>query len=509
MEVLLCINRCSLNCMSTWQEKAQEQQILNLLWPDDTTASRPRALPGLQTLEGSCWELLPSQHLSASLTVDAAQWRAQYADLPRQMRHPKLSFQAWERRHVGIVERRQLRAPKSKHHCFQYGACLCKGRGLRVRKAHQRFQQHVKDMFTKDVLQDGSLVVEIWQVTAEGTDHVAFGQIALQYLSPLTTILLLLVSEDVIKPQKAGNKILKVDVEGFLLPLVELLERLDFRLEIRISMWRLWDSPLHANRVFSASLVEVEEVANSTTTIWAGRQEPPVREVGIGTGDGEHEDSASSADEFLPLLAPPLPHVARPQPDGTTSSSSSSTHSSNTDSDTSSSDSDSDGRDALEAAGVPSSEPQRHAEPSNIQELAEEPRAADAAPAGTPLDALPIHHQGHPIGMLLRYHAKSNDMYVNCTVPSHNCGSKCSLTRTCNASAKRKPQQGRPLGMLAAWAASANTFETKAAHMTFKPSLPQRKAARAALQRLPDAQPFLSYERKKRDGESSEPDECP
>lgn len=97
------------------------------------------------------------------------------------------------------------------------------------------------------------------------------------------------------------------------------------------------------------------------------------------------------------------------------------------------------------------------------------------------------------------------ELYATCP-----CSAKhgvCIKTRTANAG--RRKGQGRPLGYLGAWlqAAARGDMATKADHMKFMPSLAERRMARAAIARLPEAQRFFDFERSRGEDEASEPEE--
>ncbi len=103
----------------------------------------------------------------------------------------------------------------------------------------------------------------------------------------------------------------------------------------------------------------------------------------------------------------------------------------------------------------------------------------------------------------IKYKPQVSDLFVKCPCPSH--GKQCTKTKTCHESCKAL-SQGRPLGMLAAWILSRNTFDTKAEHVyDCKPSRKQRLQARAQLRKEPNYQMFADYERPRREGEEEEP----
>ncbi|CAK0867423.1 unnamed protein product, partial [Prorocentrum cordatum] len=89
----------------------------------------------------------------------------------------------------------------------------------------------------------------------------------------------------------------------------------------------------------------------------------------------------------------------------------------------------------------------------------------------------------------------------------------CSLQRTWRGSERpSRAGQGRPLGLLRAWLAHARHSPDMSGwghvHL-LRPSLEQRQAARAALEAMPEAAPFLAMERAQRPGEPAEPPVAP
>ena len=493
------------------EEVKEEHSIVSDILAEGKLQTSMKAVQGLLSLEGSSWEPRPAHPISNTLQVHTAQWRPEYRDFETYMRHPTLAFKEWQRQHLGLLEPARLQAPRLKHYCHQQGACTCKARGLKIGKAHLRLQQHLKAVLDKDSLLDGFTIVEIWDDTAAGPANTVFGHIALQYLSPLCSILFFLKDDEHRQPQRAGNKVFQVNVEGGWITALEYLERCDYRNVIRARLWTLWESGLHKNRPFSAEFVEGMAVSNSTTTLWAGAQEAPSHQHkpsahdDIAAGAGTEEAAEDIEDAFLetPLQASSVNDEVGSMIGASTTSSSSSSSTDSSDTDSSDVELERGGEDAnVVADTAPPPPPAPPAAPPA-------PPPPHQAEPGPLQDGLPIHNEGQPTGMSLRYHGKTNDMYVTCNEPGHNVGSKCSLTRTCNPTAKRKPQQGRPLGFIAAWAAASSKFPSKAEHMAFKLSFQERRAARDTCKNQPQAVQFLRYEREKREGEESEPDECP
>lgn len=92
---------------------------------------------------------------------------------------------------------------------------------------------------------------------------------------------------------------------------------------------------------------------------------------------------------------------------------------------------------------------------------------------------------------------------------------RCAKTRTANAKAN-KPQQGRPLGFLAAWLIEGPRFHNTSEHMSWDPrseecpSVETRLVCRAlARVEHPGFEELEAYERALAPGEQEEPAECP
>ena len=161
----------------------------------------------------------------------------------------------------------------------------------------------------------------------------------------------------------------------------------------------------------------------------------------------------------------------------------------------------------------PAADPPPSADPNPLQMLRPEAALADdghrhggvALGPRRSLDSLPVRHgTSDEVLAFIKFKPQHRDMIVKC--PKHQ---NCSKTRSCNQSAKF-PQQGRPLGFLAAWASAADQYPTKESH--FKDCVPSKAERREARRRLlaEDASDaFFARERVPRTGEDSEPDVCP
>lgn len=137
-----------------------------------------------------------------------------------------------------------------------------------------------------------------------------------------------------------------------------------------------------------------------------------------------------------------------------------------------------------------------------------------------------VHHAGHhgrrnmsnmvvhlPMGVM-RYYDKADKQYLTMECGHHD---NCKLSRSCQAQTgnarKDREGQGRPIGLLLAWAEVATDFQGGHAHVHMKP-LPdweQRREARERAHALPemDAIFALGLERDLRPGESEEPETIP
>lgn len=109
---------------------------------------------------------------------------------------------------------------------------------------------------------------------------------------------------------------------------------------------------------------------------------------------------------------------------------------------------------------------------------------------------------------MFRYYPATNSVVMHC---AHHDDAQCRLTRTLNASAlASRAGQGRPLGLLLAWATCCDPARGAAAHVhEFVPTLQQRQEARRRLHQLAerdvDLRTLLSFERPQRPGEPEEP----
>lgn len=163
-------------------------------------------------------------------------------------------------------------------------------------------------------------------------------------------------------------------------------------------------------------------------------------------------------------------------------------------------------------ASASSDPPPPAADPNPLQMLRPQAALADDREAGgvalgprRSLDSLPVRHAtSDEVLAFIKFKPQQRDMFVKCLKHKN-----CSKTRSCNDSAKF-PQQGRPIGFLAAWASAADQYATKESH--FKDCLPSKAERREARRRLlaeDAADVFFGRERVPRTGEDSEPDVCP
>ncbi|CAK9031890.1 unnamed protein product, partial [Durusdinium trenchii] len=104
----------------------------------------------------------------------------------------------------------------------------------------------------------------------------------------------------------------------------------------------------------------------------------------------------------------------------------------------------------------------------------------------------------------IKHKPQANDVFIRC--PKHP---SCFKTKTLNAS-DRSLAQGRPLAFLMAWAWEADSHPNKSEHIRLcKPSFEKRKKARQMLKEESNSGTFLDLERPPREGEGSEPENCP
>lgn len=179
--------------------------------------------------------------------------------------------------------------------------------------------------------------------------------------------------------------------------------------------------------------------------------------------------------------------------------------------------SDSDTTPSSSDAGTPARAPQpvdaelaggRGGEVDTTLAVAEGP-AQDGAPRTVrrplegPRSALPTLELEHGA---IKFKRQDGSFCAHC--PVH--GDTCRRTRV--GTPGRRPQQGRPLGSLAAWLQLSGTCSTKAEHQALGVealALPVRAAARHMLYTIPDADYFFGLERERREGEGSEPEDLP
>ena len=114
-------------------------------------------------------------------------------------------------------------------------------------------------------------------------------------------------------------------------------------------------------------------------------------------------------------------------------------------------------------------------------------------------------------GGVLRYYGNKNAVIAHCERHGHHL---CRLTRTLSASmARGRAGQGRPVGMLCAWLASADHEDWDAAglhsRMSPLPDLEARILARSEFNLLPDADAWLALERPVGPEEDEEPEKIP
>jgi hypothetical protein len=132
---------------------------------------------------------------------------------------------------------------------------------------------------------------------------------------------------------------------------------------------------------------------------------------------------------------------------------------------------------------------------------------APPSPPAAPGPRLPASHVRFVEGGKLSVYSRRSIVECVCDNPSHG---KCVLTRTLQPSRSvHKPEQGRPLGLCMAWLANGSVAPSKSAHWDLAswPTYSERVAGRMALRHIDED--FLSFERAKRDGETSEPEEAP
>ena len=112
-----------------------------------------------------------------------------------------------------------------------------------------------------------------------------------------------------------------------------------------------------------------------------------------------------------------------------------------------------------------------------------------------------IAENGQMLGVIRQNHALMN-MYAVCS--AHQ---SCIKSRT-YSDRRSAVGGGHPIGYLAAWLAGQAAFASKAEHMLFKPTFPQRRAGRDRVKTHPAYLTFKALEVAAAEGES-EPERVP
>ena len=228
--------------------------------------------------------------------------------------------------------------------------------------------------------------------------------------------------------------------------------------------------------------------------VWEEREPLPPAQRGDNQG---HEDVAVPVDEATRDLFDLLEQARGLDVEPTSSSSSSSTSSENNgeSSDTSSSESNS-GEPAAEVAEVAAELPVPP--PPGVQVV--RAAALEQADQRVRREFLVVYSGHEATEFLIRHKPQTQDYYVSCY-----CHRGCTRTRTLKPG--RRPQQGRPLGELAAWALAGAACQTKEAHQALIPDFTARQQARRALRdHSPGYAQWTELERGTRADEGSEPE---
>jgi hypothetical protein len=181
--------------------------------------------------------------------------------------------------------------------CWQVGHCICKGRGLRLKKLHGTLQKHIKSFY--DSLGERLQVTEGF-VLAEFKDSVmgvcqedmfadaqrksSFFHISLQYWKPLRTTTSAMMPTTEHRPQLPGGRIFRCDFGNYDLLHGEeacdshppfgsawtFLRAHDYRLQLAVRFWRLVDSEMFLDRRFDPLFVEAILEKDSAAILWDG-----------------------------------------------------------------------------------------------------------------------------------------------------------------------------------------------------------------------------------------------
>lgn len=120
-----------------------------------------------------------------------------------------------------------------------------------------------------------------------------------------------------------------------------------------------------------------------------------------------------------------------------------------------------------------------------------------------------------PNGGVISFYRSTGNFQATCACDRHTPANSCRLTRTHKPSqAMSRKGQGRPLGLMAAWLLSCETFGSSSEHkdawgLNFAKDRNRRRDGRAALKACPGYAALAAHERPSGAGSDSEPEDIP
>lgn len=300
-------------CHGGVMRRMQETQETNALavWIDEWTQTAANVdegmhlLPPVRHLVNTTWRAVPAPSPTLVWGLDLDQVRKHAASV-----NARAADAEWQRLHTGIMSSALPRFPKQRvahRYCHAAGMCICKGRGLKLRRCHTRFQNHMKGMFDdriyeKVLVSEGFVILELIssapggdgdnmpEVTTSVPLTRGFYHLSLQYYKPIrsTFASMRMVEEGV--PQLGGS-MFECEIDGPtqnaeadptvhppFLTWWQLLSEYDLRKQLTIRFWQVVDSERALNRDVRPCVVEARLLADTAVVMWKGSmQEKPTR----------------------------------------------------------------------------------------------------------------------------------------------------------------------------------------------------------------------------------------